>query len=364
MNHPVKFLPSIVILRGVAALFVVCSHVTGREPYAIFNQYFAWCRSYNLGFFGVVCFFVISGFALSHSLGDDYVAKGFGRFMARRLVRIEPTYFASILFTCLLTIVLTRISPNGIPWLPTGRQLLCHALYLVPFTHTEWITPAYWTLAVEFQFYLAIGLLYPSLLRAGRKSEFGIPLCVVFFASLSFLAPLCPPLELLKYSPFFALGILLERQLAKPMPGWLLYVTVAVIGSLALVSKIQLSAPAAATGVLTFLIILYWKPEFKGGNRLAKLALFLGTISYSWYVTHQPIAAAGESAARLLLKLRHFPGQLLAVNLVPVASFAATILAAWLLYLLVEGPTHRLARKITLRPEPDPALPEIPATLP
>ena len=197
-NKP-SFLPSVVILRGVAAFLVVCNHVAGRGPYAVFNHYFGWLHDCDVGFYGVICFFVISGFALSHSLGDDYVASSFGRFMARRLVRIEPTYFASIVVSSLIVIVLTRIAPHGIPWLPSGKQLLCHALYLVPFTNQEWINPAYWTLAVEFQFYLAIGLLYPvATLRArpdnGRS---GIPLCVTLFASLAFLGPLCPPLELL-----------------------------------------------------------------------------------------------------------------------------------------------------------------------
>jgi len=346
MSHKPTYMPSVVILRGIAAFLVVAQHLFGREPYAVFNRYFGWFRTYNLGYYGVVCFFVISGFALSHSLGESYTLGDFGRFLARRLVRIEPTFFASILFSSLVVIVLTRIAPNGTPWLPSAKQLLCHALYLVPFTKQEWITPAYWTLASEFQFYLTIGLLYPWLLRVGRRFSFGIPLGLILFALMSLLWPLCPPLELLKYSPFFALGILLERQLSRPLPRFQLYGTVLVIAGIAASSKILHPLLGSGAGVVTFLLIYHWRPEFKKENRVARVGMFLGTISYSWYVVHQVIAAAGESAARFMLHLRPFAGQWVAVNLVPVASFSSTLMAAWLLYRWVESPTHRLARKI------------------
>ena len=40
-------------------------------------------------------------------------------------------------------------------------QLLLHLGYLNAFFNYDWSVALYWTLAIEFQFYLSIGLLFP-----------------------------------------------------------------------------------------------------------------------------------------------------------------------------------------------------------
>src|SRR5258708_27134879 len=41
-----------------------------------------------------------------------------------------------------------------------GRLLLDHLFYLNDFVGAPWISTVYWTLAIEFQWYLLVGLLY------------------------------------------------------------------------------------------------------------------------------------------------------------------------------------------------------------
>lgn len=334
---------SVHFLRGIAALLVAGDHLLGRSPYL------GWLH--DAGDLGVVCFFVISGFAIAHSLGPQYAVSNFPRFFLRRLARIEPAYIASVALYCAYVTVLSRIAPRATPWMPTDTQVLAHLLYLVPFTEGDWFVPAYWTLAVEFQFYLLIGLLYPSLLLVERRSRFGYVLWVILLAALAFASPLCASVELLKYCPYFALGLLLERQVSRPVrPGefWSAMLSIAAIAYLA---ESGASASPVCAGVVTVVVVLRWQEDTHVGGRLLRAGLFLGTISYSWYVVHMIVGSVGESAARALLKLESMPWRSHLIDALPAAGFAASILAAWLLYILVERPTHRWARTIAFRPD-------------
>lgn len=338
MNAKAHF-QSVHLLRGIAAFLVVSDHAFGEVPYL------AWFN--HLGDLGVVCFFVISGFAIAHSLGDAYQTRDFARFFARRLVRIEPTYLASIAISCLVIAILPRAVSGGTPWPPTASGLLSHAFYLVPFTGERWIIPAYWSLAVEFQFYLAIGLLYPALLFAERRWRHAMFACMILFAALAFLAPYCKPLRLLEFCPFFALGVLLARSVSRPLDPRLLWGAALALCAIAYLCGLR---RAACVGLITAAVIHFWPADRRLSGKPARACLFLGTISYSWYVIHTVIQMAGEAGAMYLSGLDAYPLQQWMVNLVPLAGFAASIPAAWLLHVAVEGPTHRLARKIALQP--------------
>ena len=40
--------------------------------------------------------------------------------------------------------------------------------YTVDYLHTDWFNPVFWTLAIEFQFYLIIGLVFPLLFAKNK----------------------------------------------------------------------------------------------------------------------------------------------------------------------------------------------------
>jgi peptidoglycan/LPS O-acetylase OafA/YrhL len=336
---------SVHILRGVAAALVVFEHIIGRPPYAAFNRLFSGLD--GLGNLGVACFFVISGFVLPWSLGSSYQLAHFPRFMLRRAVRIEPTYIASIFISCLAVMALTRLAPNATPWNPTSALLLQHVFYIVPFTDGEWINHVYWTLAVEFQFYLLLGLFFPFVLRASEQGPMPGLILACSLSLLIFAHPVCPELQLFKYSPFFSLGLLLERCFRQRVSigqllFCLLFVSAAAIGG---------GTPGFTwgAGLVTFAIIQVWHPAQQNLGIFGPVLRFLGTISFSLYVIHQLVASLGENAAHFLAKRPPFQFQVLLVNCVPIFSLAGSIVAATGLYLLVEAPTHRLARRLRLR---------------
>ena len=81
-------------LRGLAALGVAWFHFAysnsnlNTGPFALSAKY---------GNLGVEVFFVISGFILPYSLWkNDYTLRNYGRFILKRIIRLDPPCFAAI----------------------------------------------------------------------------------------------------------------------------------------------------------------------------------------------------------------------------------------------------------------------------
>lgn len=113
------------------------------------------------GWLGVPVFFVISGFVIPYAMYNaGYSLSHFGRFLAKRLIRLDPPYLASILLILLVGILPTFVPgfAGQRPSFPTA-QVLAHLGYLNTFLGYQWLNPVYWSLAIEFQYYLLIGFL-------------------------------------------------------------------------------------------------------------------------------------------------------------------------------------------------------------
>jgi peptidoglycan/LPS O-acetylase OafA/YrhL len=135
----------------------------------------------NLGWIGVQLFFVLSGFLITGALLDTRgAANYFGAFFARRVLRIFPLYYATLLVAF---VILPLVSPAHAP---DGRNQIWLWTYLL-----NWVEPGgrgvaafphFWSLAVEEQFYL----LWPFVVRAvlpARLFRLAIGLLVAAFAA-------------------------------------------------------------------------------------------------------------------------------------------------------------------------------------
>lgn len=154
-----KRLHNIEALRGVAALSVAWFHLTNTYPHDVVNA------SGRYGWLGVDVFFVISGFVIPYSMHiARYQVGDFWRFLARRMLRLEPAYLASVILVLVLGL-LSTLAPTfqGRPFHLDGRQIGAHLFYLIPLTPFDWVQPVYWSLAYEFVFYGLCGLLYSAL---------------------------------------------------------------------------------------------------------------------------------------------------------------------------------------------------------
>jgi peptidoglycan/LPS O-acetylase OafA/YrhL len=149
------------LLRGIAALMVVIVHFAGTG--FLGESWIAKVSGY--GQHGVMIFFVISGFIIPYALSKkNYLRKDFQEFMIRRLARLNPPYYASLFltigFSYCVSIFSTGNLNNSLVVFDLWKIFL-HLTYLIPFTSEAWYNNIYWTLAIEFQYYLLIGLFYP-----------------------------------------------------------------------------------------------------------------------------------------------------------------------------------------------------------
>ncbi len=115
-------------LRGVAALFVILYH---------FGEAFATSptdQMFNHGYLAVDFFFVLSGFVIGYAY-DGRWSKGMtpGRFMLRRVIRLQPTVILSLFLGAIAYLIQGSVRWDGTPvTLPTLIVALVLGMFLIP----------------------------------------------------------------------------------------------------------------------------------------------------------------------------------------------------------------------------------------
>ena len=322
MSVASKRIDSLDALRGLAALAVCWKHLTDSFALPRFLQV-----SGMYGWLGVEVFFVISGFVIPYTLHKSgYRVGQYFTFVWKRIVRLEPPYLLSILFVIVIGYLAAHAPGyHGDPYHPSATQILLHFGYLNAFAHYQWLNSVYWTLAIEFQYYLALGLLFPLLCSRnpkGRYAALAILSVLAFFPSESFI---------FHYLFLFLLGIVTFQYWIRLIKTRLYIGFVIVLG---IGAVLTLGFLMAGVGVATACVI-----SFVRFRQFAVLK-FLGTISYSLYLLHLPIVMKLSNLAR---RITHGPYE----NMVAVVVIAAiTIMAAYLFFRFVELPSHRWSARI------------------
>jgi peptidoglycan/LPS O-acetylase OafA/YrhL len=169
-------LPGIDVVRAVAALAVLVSHVpfvSEGAPHGVLVR----LAQHGLGASGVRLFFVLSGLCIHLPLArrleaDPGATPAWGAYFRRRFTRIYPPHLVVLLLSTAVGLALapevlasTPITP------PTWRQFLLHLGMLHSFVPDalKSINAVLWSIAVETHFYL----LYPVLLMARRRIGMG-----------------------------------------------------------------------------------------------------------------------------------------------------------------------------------------------
>jgi peptidoglycan/LPS O-acetylase OafA/YrhL len=326
------YFESVHLLRGWAALLVLAAHSCQSRYF--FNLPWFDKDFLDVGQIGVSVFFVISGFVLPVSLQSAYTFRDFPRFLVRRFIRIEPTYLVSMMIAVAWLWSATRLAPNATPWQFDSGQIIAHLCYWIPFTNHEWLNAVYWTLAIEFQFYIFIGLCFVAIRFSANKNAQIAAGLISLFAGSTFLFQFFPPIQLLKYAPFFCIGML----------AWLVYFykprNLVSLSALIIISILgyfgDLKVANLLAGALAFFLILCWNPKRSKWG-------FFGTISYSLYVVHYPITSLQSIIGNRLIARGDFENILF---LLPISTMAVSIFSAWLLYKIIEEPTIKLSKKI------------------
>jgi peptidoglycan/LPS O-acetylase OafA/YrhL len=324
--HERAYLTSIDMLRGIAALSVVFYHFVLGNP-TRFEQLPVLQSIASFGHLGVQLFFVISGFVIPYSMYlANYDLRNIGRFLLRRFARLEPPYLVSII-VCLVVAYAATLHPAYRGNTPSYSmpQLALHLAYLNTFFGYEWINVVYWTLAIEFQYYIIIALLYASLVQSSAVRVYLI--CGVS-AVLTYIFPQKNFIFL--HAPFFWCGISLFLYKTKRFG--LNETVVFIFANMILVYFMQ-DIGYVVAGFVAVLVIVFAAAQHE-------IWRFLGSISYSLYLLHVPI---GQRVMNVSENIIHNPYVMFVTMLLCILLM---IFVSWVFFRVIEIPAHRWAKKI------------------
>lgn len=147
-------------LRGIAALTVAVQHIAETQWVGVLSFTHHWFR---FGEFGVLVFFICSGFIIPASLERR---NNLAEFAIGRVWRLLPLYLAVLAMILALWQVTTRLTPPQ-GYMPVWDTALNMTMLQV-FSSRTIVIGASWTLGYELVFYLLVSLLF--LYGAHRES--------------------------------------------------------------------------------------------------------------------------------------------------------------------------------------------------
>ena len=339
-------------LRGAAILFVFLHHCVG-ATYGIYGLEFnGWWPALHqpmsllvvpamFGWVGVPVFFVVSGFCihLSHARSDN---GHFATFFTRRFFRIYPPYLIALAIFCIVPTVAWAVDARG--------QFLPHLLLVQNCAPRYFFgtNRSFWSIAVEVQLYL----FYPLLLRLVRIGGWQGAMIVVGAIELAIRSLNAywimtrghPFICAVVNSPFaywftWSLGAWAAdaylRGVTIPLyrvPVWLFPIAFLIAALCHPLNSFTFVFAALAT---TVALRDFLRARVGIGGVMGSQLRFIGTISYSAYLLHQPIV----QAVPLILSACHLPLGGIALFLACVLTWFPITLLSYGFHRLIEMPS-------------------------
>jgi peptidoglycan/LPS O-acetylase OafA/YrhL len=319
-------IPVLESLRAFAATSVCLYHFVCTTTDYVHNK--SVLSIFSLGEYGVHLFFVISGFIIPWSMyRAGYEIKHFFTFLWKRILRIEPPYLVSVIVASILLLLRLHFYGSTGKGELTGERLLLHLGYLVPFTndHRLWINQVYWTLAIEFQYYLTMAFLIIPLIKGNlwvRISIYASFIAVSFMLNYAFLP---------KWLPVFGIGIILFLEYIKRISKIEFWIAIAAMFAI-ITWRMQFGAILYIS--LGFIMIY----KFKDFN--TTVGNFLGHLSYSFYLFHPLIGGT------IINVLSHQYNTTFEKIMVFTVGFILTVFGSYIMYLLVEKWSRNMSKKV------------------
>ncbi|RXF70957.1 acyltransferase family protein [Hansschlegelia zhihuaiae] len=363
LAHPrVSQIDALTSLRFGAALYVVYFHYS-----VLFFERDASPPAASLGYTGVTFFFMLSGFILSYNYKSADLSSIYGYLLAR-VARIYPAFLFSLLIGLPFFIkAVAQIDE------PDQKLLAASAVLLAPLGLHAWVPGAAcsincpsWSVSTEFFFYLLFPFIFLKILKRPTRWLVATTLCWVVtvyaldvlwslkghgFALTSHEAHVNPATDLLSqfimyFPPLriseFLFGIILfaywsrDRRLKRPL---IFFVTFVLLITIVVLMEGEISDVVLHNG----LTVIVWAPLILAGASMNRgplnwpLFVFLGRLSFSFYLTHIP-------AAQIVLALnKYLIGSDISSS--PWSwALGTTILALALsvaMYVLIEAPGRR-----------------------
>lgn len=326
MPNTKSYYHSVDALRGIAALLICSYHFLNHQDETgfllsegnVIRQYSSFLPP------AVFVFFLLSGFVITASLSKrNFQLKNFYSFLTRRWVRMEIPYIASILIYMFIAFAWSVY--GNTKFSIDLERFLHHLVYTTHIVGLEWYNQIYWTLAIEFQFYILIALLFSFIISQKSWMRYAVifilSITAFIFANNGFV---------FHYLPFFLLGIVLflQQQDArfKDLNRLILFLLIIQISF----SFGELTAIYMA--VTVFLISM----PFSAQSIFARF----GKISFSFYLLH---GAIGGNI--IYFGAKYVDGDFARLLLV-IGAIIFSIFGSILFYRFVEKPAMQLSKLI------------------
>jgi peptidoglycan/LPS O-acetylase OafA/YrhL len=294
-------------IRGAAAMFVVLHHMwmqTWRTYPRVSGP--AWLGWLIYGHLAVAVFIVVSGFSLALvPLRHGVTLKGgTRRFLRRRAWRILPAYWAALILSIIVTLALLR------PDLSAGagaRSFAVHSLLLQDIVGSQSPNGALWSIAIEWQIYFVFPLFLLLARRTSVATAAATTVAVVVVAHL--VARLGAPLDKIdhltpQFLGLFALGVL-GVQLGRDGRAAQLRVPLLVVAATSVLTCVLLAVTEGSPWIVRHFfavdlifgvavacqlaVMLSTGPGRARRVLTSRAALWLGLLSYSIYLVHDPV---------------------------------------------------------------------------
>ena len=316
------------LLRFLAAAWVALFHFNEPQKY-IDNWYRNFCK---LGYWGVPIFFIISGYCICIAQQHTKTPQ---KFITRRLFRIFPPYWFSLVIVCLCALaikIITHTNPTPLPK-HIDETLAIVVLYTSPLSNYSTINWVYWTLPFELFFYFIIFFT----LFTNHKLRLLIPFLLVI---TGFVIPFQKEGLLFFFNelPTFMLGYALYLVLKAP-DNRVVNTAFFILSAIALYFKHPGFDYILTAFIVCFLIALESRFHLKN-NFFSRL----GDFSYSIYLIHVPVAIylLGFIKSNLSIQTN------LPLNIITdFFLLTVVIILSKLMFIWVELPAIKLGRKLS-----------------
>ncbi|MDC6158984.1 acyltransferase [Bacillus albus] len=361
-------------LRGLAALFVVFSHMTSILPYFgdfkktnmendILNILLqSPLRLFLTGHESVIFFFVLSGFVLALPCFNSIKKDSYKTFMVKRFFRIALPYYVALVCTLLCITMFSGSHIGGYSdWFhslwstPITLELIVKHLLLIGVYDTDSYNFVVWSLVHEIRISIIFPLIILVVSRYSRKKVVLLNV-IVSIASYSIwkyygLQEKTSLFATLYYIPMFMIGALLAKNYRELIPkfndfsqkkritiflvGIVLYTYPGILKDVKVIHKYVLDEWLVVIGAVLFILIGL------GNNSFSKMLLkgplnFLGKISYSLYLYHSIV----------LFSIIYLLGNKLSVIWILLITFILSFIVSAIAYFIVERPSAQLGKYI------------------
>ena len=302
----------------------------------------------NAGHLGVILFFLISGYIITHtSLRETW-----RQFLTKRALRVFPLLFVALALSLVAIRVNTAMNLGPLPGLQSHSAIAhASAFFLVDhFLGIEYTLGPTWTLAIEITFYALVGVAVALTRTPPMRATWAMIAGWVIVSPIILGTPELGHLKpIIVYIPFLFLGriaYLWQHRLAEAWSSataiastlvlFLLFYTAAFPGQLLIPQVEPIVTYAIALVAFTTLL-------FCPLSRVPRPLRILGDLSYSIYLLHIPVGM-------IVINLCIAGGAPFTVAF--LTATVATLAVSYVTYKTVEIPGQRLARRISARMRP------------